>query len=145
MEEGQPGGEVRLIPVIGVRWCPKDGLIEMQLREGLSGPVHIGPFVRGEVDREFAPRGQRVWRTCKPGESTEMMDRPVSPTVFWRRVAFVRWDQNREEIAPLQDLGFGYSVHPESVERLKGTVVPSDIESDLKRQDDLLRRPRADQ
>ena len=140
VEEGSPAGEVLLFPVKGLRWCLKHGLTEATTRGGLFGPAHIGPFVRAEIERRFANRGERVWRIAGPGEPTEMMNRSMSPPVFWRRVAFVRWDAEGRKVVPLGDLGSTYSVRPESVDRTNGTRVPTEIEPDLKRQDDLPRR-----
>ena len=132
VEEGPPNGEVRLSPVVGVRWCPRDGVIESATQAGRSGPARIGPFLKAEIDREFARRGERVWRTARPGETTEMMDGARPASHFWLRVAFVRWDPNTHEIRPLKDLGSDYTVLVESVNRSRSTLVPPDIEADLR-------------
>ena len=143
VEEGTLNGETQLFPVSGARWCPRDGIIETTAMRGSLGPTHIGPFIRGELDREYAQRGERVWRTARVGEVSEIMARTNPPSLFRLRVAFVRWHGQKGEIIPLQDLGSGYVIRPESVDRTHGSTLPLDIEPYLKSRDDMLRQPRS--
>lgn len=139
VEEGGPNDSVLLYPVSGARWCPEHGITELRARAGRSGPVHLGQLVRAELNREFAERGTRVWRSTLPGEPSEIVRTGTPKPAYRLRVGGVRWDRGSQEIVPLRDLGPGLTVRPESVNRDRMEKMPAEAEASLERRDAALR------
>ena len=69
---------------------------------------------------------------------TEMMSPPMPERTFYNRVPFVRWDRESSKALPIGDLGSNFWVRPDSVDRSKGTIVPPEIETELKQRDSAI-------
>lgn len=134
VEDGVIGGEARLFPVTGVVWCPSHGVSEARVRPGRSGPVRLGRFLKSELNHDFPPTGQRVWREHDGTTPSDMMRRGP-PNLFYLRVAGLRWDRATETIVPIHDMGSDFFVRPDEVDRNNGSAVPHEVEVDLKRRD----------
>jgi hypothetical protein len=135
VEETEEGSKVMLYPVLGLRWCPKCGVTELRPRATGIGPARLGRFVK----MIYPPRGARVWRVARPGEITEMMSPPSPGRTFYNRVPFVRWDHESTKVVPIGNLGSDLWVRPDSVDRFRGSIVPTEIETELKRRDSILK------
>jgi len=131
VEEGLLNSHAQTFPATGVVWCPTHGLIETTSRAGRSGPVRLGRLIKTEVEREFPRGGERVWREADGTTPSEMMRRG-EPNTYFVRVAGVRWDRTSSNIVPMRNLGAGYFVRPVSIGREHRSLVPREVEDNLR-------------
>jgi hypothetical protein len=127
VEEPSLDDEVYSYPVKGAGYCPDHGPTETKARPGSGAPVHLGPFLGPNARQEYPPRGESVWRTADGGERGEMVRGNGDGAVFFRMLAGLRWDRASGQIVPIKNVGEGYAVRPESVDRERGTLVPKKL------------------